>query len=122
MKRAGLLILAIALAASACGAAPTPASDPNATARDGEIYAAVVRRLVVGDNTFEPGTKFGRVYIVDSVVKNANLPETISDRKRRPLTPELRAEIARRLADLGTVQFVESRESVLVNDGGMCSH
>jgi hypothetical protein len=123
MQRVGLLLLAIALTVTACGGALEPAGGHDAVARDAEIYAAVVRRLVIGDNTFEPGTNpFGRVFIVDSAVEDANHPDIVSAQKPRPLTTELRTEMARRLADLGTVKFVESRESVLVNDGGMCGH
>jgi hypothetical protein len=124
MKRAALLLVGVAIAVSACGGELASPAGQDATERQAEIYADVVRRLLIGDNTFEPGTvPFAHVFIVDGAIDGAHHPDiSVGGGRRQPFTAELRAELVRRLADVAQVKFVESRESVLVNDGGMCGH
>jgi hypothetical protein len=114
MRRIALLLIWLAMVASACGGAPAPVGDNDAADRTSAIYAAVVRQLVTEDHTFGSGTSpFKRVFIVDGVVDNAANP-TSRPRASKPFDAALEDAIAERLAGLPPVEFVKDPGSVLV--------
>lgn len=126
MRAIGVLAVLVILLSACNGstavdpdARPGPAPDGDggqaADPRSVDVYAAVVRRLVVEDYAF--GVK--HVYVVDGVVEGAGKPHVGGDVVRKRFTPAVKDGIARALADLPRVEFVADADSVIV-DRGSC--
>jgi hypothetical protein len=139
MKRISALLLAVALALTACdrstesgpttetGGPTTETGSPTVQpdARTVAVYSAVVRQLVLEDHTFGGGeAPFERVFIDVRIDEDAGDPH--GDLGGPPaqaprLTAEDQAAILRELTDLPRVGFVEDSDSVIVGRDS-CAH
>ncbi len=128
MKQFGALLLALALVLAGCGGTIVPGSgdgndtDAAETERVIDVYSAVIRQLVTVDHTFGSGpSPFDRVFIVDGVTDETGDVRAGPPAIVQPFSPEVRAGIARKLADLPSVTFVSDPGSVVV-DRRECAH
>jgi len=99
------------------GSAPTegPAGDD----REAAIYSAVIRQLVMKDNTFGSApTSFKVVYVLDRPIEGAANPhaQVSGGRSQEALSEAFKASVTARLADLPPVKFVPTRRSVVVGE------
>jgi hypothetical protein len=104
-KAASILLVAI-LAGTSCteGGGPQPGRD-----RDVAVYAAVIRHM-----TTEQGQASGYpvIYVLDGVDPGAADPDA-GDGPLRPIPEETQAAITEALADVGRIEFVADRASVI---------
>jgi hypothetical protein len=120
LRRLAFLLAGLAVLVSGCGGAPVPTGGRDASDRDAEIYAKVLRKLVTVDHTFESeSSPFDRIFIIDTV-EGINGPSGGSG-ARTPLTQEVQEELTRRLVDLPPVEFVGGLGDVLVDDEQSCA-
>lgn len=142
MKTIGILLCAMALSVSACAAEPTAndrepsagsaetvrpeptpsdAADQEASA-EADIYAAVVRRLVMEDHTFGSGSSpFKRVYVVDGPIEKAGNPMNgdAFGPSEEPFSDETKQAMIDQLEELPPVHFVADADKVRQGTGGM---
>jgi hypothetical protein len=122
-------LLAISVLLVACGSEPrarpraaSPAASPTSGASDRtvEIYAAVVRRLVIRDNTFGGGSSpFDHLFIVDGAIPNAGDAMNGEQTPVRPFPDEVKRGLEDALADLPEIDFVADADSVRLGPNGL---
>jgi hypothetical protein len=84
---------------------------PHGGARAAAIYAAVVRQLVTKDNTFGAGAApFEHIFVLDHTFTRTGKPH--------PLGSGVQGLVARRLGDLGPLDFVSDPKSVIEPNRG----
>jgi hypothetical protein len=103
---------------------PEPAADADSSNEAGEIYSAVVVRLVQVDHTYgqaDPG--FKAVYVVDGVVPHAADPTNVGQDPAEPFASAVKAQIQAlaRSEDLPPLEFVAKREAVVEGTRGGAS-
>jgi hypothetical protein len=134
MKRLAIALFIPALLTLGCGesdrqggvsAATAETSVPppsqSAVERTGEIYAAVIRQLVMKDHTFgsaDPG--FEVVFVLDGAVEGAEdsmktTDEYVPDER---FGDDIKARLKEKLADLPPIVFVTERSSVIERERG----
>jgi hypothetical protein len=100
---------------------PTPRTDPNDPTpvdRQALILAAVLRQyLTSGDHSFG-GHRFSEVFVLDHTVARAAGHEM---RGGGPIPPAARRAITHSLTDVGSLTFVASADTVIVEPDG-CAH
>jgi hypothetical protein len=101
--------------------APTPSASPRArdTART-QIYAQVIRRLVLEDHTFGGGkSPFESVFVVNGALRDANDPRAgdLLGPAGKPFPPGVVEEIEGELGDLPPVRFIVDGERALGRQG-----
>ena len=130
MRRFCLIVVLVAVAAAGC-ARSTPGPAAPATAAGGpvvagqvasgdtaQLYLAVLRRYLTtsGDNS---NLTFARGFVVDHADPRAADPmEPITSSAGRPIAPADQAAIIAGLRDIAPVEFVGSRDKVIVSDHG----
>lgn len=101
------------------GAHPSNVAAPSSDEREAAIYSAVIRELVAKDNPFGAAPPpFTTLYVLDRPIESAGDPEgqAAGGRSHDPFSDGLKAAIRARLTDLPPVEFVATRESVVVGD------
>ena len=101
---------------------PSPQPSPQAAFQmESQVYAAVIRQLVMKDHTFGNGSSpFDRVFVVDGAVRGAGGPmRSFQERASEPFADDLKQEILDRLTDLPPVEFVVDPETVRKGADGM---
>jgi hypothetical protein len=122
------LALALLLVPLGCGGSagepgPTNAeggsraeSSAGSGPRTAAIYASVIRQLVTKDHTFgggDPGFKV--IYVMDGVIDGAgDLDGHVAESAKEPFSPTIKAELKRALSDLPPVEFVATRDAVVI--------
>ncbi|AYJ47710.1 hypothetical protein [Rhodococcus sp. P1Y] len=126
-NRTSGLILVLALGTAGCAAdvdeqqtskPPTSSEVQVAPSTESQIYAAVLRRLVLTDHTFGVGdpSPFKAVYVID------HRSSGISDSfflagGAAPLDESIQSEIERQSEELPLIEFIDTRES-RIDPGG----
>jgi hypothetical protein len=121
------LALFVLLAAVGCGATDsveTAASPPEGTAasadqRNAAIYSAVIRQILMKDNTFgSTPTPVKVVYVLNRPIVGAADPEAqvTSGSSQEAFSETLNRAVRARLVELPPVKFVPTRNSVVVGD------
>jgi hypothetical protein len=114
---AGLLLGGCADHSPAAG----PAAAPSATAtpeqsRAAQVYAAVIRKLVLGANGSAPdATPYKRIWVVDHEVVNAGQPDG-QDQAGAAFSDALKADLKQALADLPPLAFISDPDTALTPD------
>jgi hypothetical protein len=91
---------------------------PNADPKS-EIYAAVIRRLVMKDHGFGGApSPYRHVYVRNAVVRGAGDPMATHLRLEAPFAESTRARIAAQLGDLPPLTFVSSVKEATVSGPG----
>jgi hypothetical protein len=99
--------------------APSPSPSPTLNARDAariEIYAEVIRRLVLKDHTFGGGkSPFDSVYVVSGAVRKAENPRRggLFGPAAHPFSTDVVEELEEELRDLPPVRFIGDGERLL---------
>jgi hypothetical protein len=109
---AAVLLVGVGCAPSTSGGKRGQGSTHQAS----EVYAAVIRQLVMRDDTFGGSNPhFKRVFILDAAVPGAGDPNRNLERPSddKPLSSEVKHEMLRLLKDLPRVKFVSRRASVI---------
>jgi hypothetical protein len=96
---------------------PTPAGSMPLGERiseKSEIYAKVIRRLILRDHTFGGGkSPFKRIYVLDGINPDAASPmkDTLAS-PTKPFSADLKRDITEQLGSLPPIEFVEKAETV----------
>jgi hypothetical protein len=115
--RAAAAFILAASALAGCAGSPSDghrgATTPTTTARATEslIYSAVLRQLILVDNTFTVAkgvSPFTRVYIVDGVSPRS--AQLSLDAEGEPFSEDLKREIASQSTSLPPVEFIADPE------------
>ena len=99
------------------GSAPVEA--PAGDDREAAIYSAVIRQLVMKDNTFGSAPmSFKVVYVLDRPIEGAADPQAqvSGGSSQEAFSESFKAAVRARLADLPPVKFVRTRNSVVVGE------
>jgi len=104
-------LLVLSVLAAGCGTREDARRRSAADDRAAAIYTAVVRQLILKDNTFGAGAApFDRIYVVDGVVQG-NRPGLPRD--PQPFDRDVKTRLAKALPDL-PLEFVRDPDSVVV--------
>lgn len=117
-------VLFVVLATLGCGSSqtvgtPTPTGPSTGDEREAAIYSAVIRQLVMKDNTFGGApTHFKVVYVLDRPIEGAAYPEAQVTRgsSHEAFSETFKAAVRGRLADLPPVKFVSTWSSVVLGE------
>lgn len=119
------VVLFVVFATLGCGStetvdtSPSPAGPSSGDEREAAIYSAVIRQLLMKDNTFGSSpTPFKVVYVLDRPIEGAADPEAQVNggSSLEVFSETLKAAVRARLADLPPVMFVSTRSSVVVGE------
>jgi hypothetical protein len=117
-----LFVVLTTLGCGSTGAVETtssPAETPSGDDREAAIYSAVIRQLVMKNNTFGSApTSFKVVYVLDRPIESAADPEAhvSGGNSQEAFSESLKAAVRTRLTDLPPVKFVRTRSSVVVGE------
>jgi len=118
-------VLFVVLTTLGCGSTgavettSTPAETLSGDDREAAIYSAVIRQLVMKNNTFGSApTSFKVVYVLDRPIESAADPEAqvSGGSSQEAFSESLKAAVRTRLTDLPPVKFVRTRSSVVVGE------
>ena len=125
-----VIVMVVLLGAPACGgsgedAAPAPSATgggPPPNRPTGAVYAAVIRQLVLIDHGFGGApSPYQAVYVLNGALGGAGDPDRLADRvPPRRFSSDLKHDVAGRLSDLPSVEFVDRRQTVIA--GGQPGH
>ncbi len=113
---AAALLVGAGCAPTGAGPNSGPAPTRQLTHQTSKVYAAVIRQLVMRDDTFGgKNPHFKSVFILDAAVSGAGNPNrnVAGSSSRKPLSTQVKHEMLRLLTDLPKVRFVSRRGSVI---------
>lgn len=110
----GVILLA-SCAARGTGGTGADQGGPGRPSRESQVYAAVIRQLVLVDHGYgSADSPYEVVYVLNGPVRGAADPLSTMDELEpaAPFSSDLRDELLDQLSDLPPVEFVSSREAV----------